>query len=383
MTDLQPLVAAVKNAQATVIDAMQDLDIAIVALEAHTNPAVPEVPTAEAPARTLTMSSDAQGTYEQFKENGWTDELLVAHGHAHWVEEDVVPEIPAGEKLNAVGLATGFNYDQYIASGWTDQALIDAGYMDAPTPAAPQVQAPVEVPDDWKPEVPPQGEKLNAAGLATGFTYAQYIDSNWTDEALIAKGWMDAPAPAVPTTPESPAAPAAPQAPVTPAPAPAIAAVPVPTSAPAVPVTSTPAPTAAASGVASAPAAEGTAFVRHPGDYEDVWDTEVPFDERIHGMTKTPKGPKINTNGKFAKRRGVTELLFNDVYNGLKAGVASGQFVRKPTSEEQSTGAPAAPQTAAPQAPVTTSAPQAPAEAQPQVVTGGIEALDNSLKDWD
>lgn len=324
--ELKALLASVEIVQLTLSDVIE-------AINAGINSAGTTAPAPAAPApvpeikRTLHMLSACPWTYEELSGGGWTDEALVASNHAEWVgaEAEVLPEVPATEMLNAVGVATGFTYDQYIGNGWSDESLIANGYMDPVMPEAPTPPAPLDSPDDW--------------------------------------GAVDTVAPPTPAQ---------------------MAATPMPPGVPA----------AAAAPTAPIAAQQATqAFQRVDGGFTDVWDIELPFDDRIHGKSKN--APKINADGRFARRRNVDAATYTAVVEGLNSLVLTGVLVspqQQPVIAGQAAAtAPAAPTTArsptAPQAPAAPkAAPVAPTTATAPVTTpsndDNMADLENKLANW-
>lgn len=95
--------------------------------------APPAPPTAPQPAFTMTALAGAY-TREQYLQQGYTDDMLVAQGfmvkHAPPPNPAFVqapPPPPAGPRMTAA--ANGATYDQMRGAGWSDQQLLDAGMM--------------------------------------------------------------------------------------------------------------------------------------------------------------------------------------------------------------------------------------------------------------
>ncbi len=82
--------------------------------------------------------------------------------------------------------ANGATYESFIDAGWTKEKMVEGGYMEAPVatstvPAAPTPAAPVPAP----------AEPVMTA-KAGGITYQAYVAEGWSDEQLIASGFMEA-----------------------------------------------------------------------------------------------------------------------------------------------------------------------------------------------
>ena len=100
-------------------------------------------------------------TYEQFKQQGWTDENLISYGHARREAPPVqaapapapiaaapiapiapVPPVAQAQTKVLVMINNTFTYEQAIANGWTDETLVQNGHarwdvLPAATPVAP------------------------------------------------------------------------------------------------------------------------------------------------------------------------------------------------------------------------------------------------------
>lgn len=95
-------------------------------------------------------------------------------------------------------IATDYSYAQYIASGWTNEQLIAQGKARAKAAApAPQQQAPPpqmqQAPapqmQQQEPQVVPVAQQTgNVVMLDRQFSYAQYIQSGWTEQTLVNSG---------------------------------------------------------------------------------------------------------------------------------------------------------------------------------------------------
>jgi hypothetical protein len=168
----------------------------------------------------------APHTIEQLRAAGWSDDQIVAAGHAtRAAPAAVAPPPPAAvappppaavappppaavappppvtphtailtagpQMLPAAGATT---YQQYIAAGWTDQALIGAGYMAQPAAPAPLAIAGSVAPPPpaataaVAPPPPATGKVMLPAAGAT--TYAAYIQAGWNDAMLVQNGFM-------------------------------------------------------------------------------------------------------------------------------------------------------------------------------------------------
>ena len=163
-------------------------------------------------------------TYETLKAAGWSDEQMIAAGHAVRNEAPPPPPIittPPPPVSSTPVMLTGHSYETLKAAGWSDEQMIAAGHMAAPVvappippssatpPPAPPVPTPgastppVPVPPGATPspssvppppysgfrEVPPARVMLPAA---QGATYEQLIEKGWTDAQLIQHGMMQA-----------------------------------------------------------------------------------------------------------------------------------------------------------------------------------------------
>lgn len=266
--------------------------------------------------------------------------------------------------------AGSFSYEDYINSGWTDSALVANGMMKIEV--VPEEPAAPSAPE--APAVHPSVQQ-------------QELNSSWHGE--------------VPTPPPAPSAPAAPEAPAapTPPPAPEAPSAPTPPPAPSAPQAPEPpaAPQSSTQGGAETPDGcrwldstppqiPGREFMIKDRSYECLVDKDgALFDGRIHGQSKDDAGqaiPATRKDGTFTKKRGVDP----DLYARLLQ--EQSQILKGGTSE-------AAPQ--APQAPTPPPAPSAPAgvPTPPPPPSGGqaspgtappapanIADLEKSLSDW-
>lgn len=121
----------------------------------------------------------------------------------------------------------------------------------------------------------------------------------------------------------------------------------------------------------SVPHVPGREFIvkgRH--SYEKVVDRDhVPFDARIHGLTKEDL-PATKQDGTFKKKRGVA----NEEYERILAELTG-------KDAEQAPAAPTPPPApGAPSVPDVPSAPAAPQTAPPQ--PDNMDALKDALSDW-
>lgn len=264
--------------------------------------------------------------------------------------------------------AGSFSYEDYIESGWTDSALIANGMMK------------IEV----VPEEPAAPSAPEAPAVHPSVRQ-QELDSSWQGE--------------VPTPPPAPSAPSAPEAPVapTPPPAPQAPSAPTPPPAPSAPSAPTPPPAPAAASEDDAPDGcrwleetppqiQGREFMIKDRSYERLVDNDgALFDGRVHGQSKDDSGnsiPATRKDGTFTKKRGVDPDMYAKVLQEQSRILKGG-------SPEQ------APQ--APQAPTPPPAPSAPAgvPTPPPPPSGGqaapgtappapanMEDLEKSLSDW-
>lgn len=175
---------------------------------------------APAPAGGLTMLNGQ--SYEAFKAAGWTDEQMIAAGHATRPVVALPPPPPAPvtppppPAAPAHIMLTGQNYDQMKAAGWTDEAMIAAGHMaapvvappvppsgatpppvpGAPTPPASPPAPPAVTPSPSNPPPPPYGAYAavpparTMTPAAQGQTYEAMIAAGWTDAMLVQHGMM-------------------------------------------------------------------------------------------------------------------------------------------------------------------------------------------------
>jgi hypothetical protein len=164
----------------------------------------------------LVMKNGA--SYEAFKTAGWTDEQMIAAGHAERAAPVTPPPPPAPPVPTApthvmLPAANGVTYEAYIAAGWTDATLVSAGYMAAPvvatpvppsaatpppppgahTPVASPPAPPVATPSPSSPPPPPYdgfAKVRTMTAAAGGATYEQMIANGWTEPMLIQHGMM-------------------------------------------------------------------------------------------------------------------------------------------------------------------------------------------------
>lgn len=221
--------------------------------------------------------------------------------------------------------------------------MLDAAatVFSAPAPVAAQVFAAPKLPT------------YTMTDKAAGYTREEYHATNWTDDMLIAEGYMVASGPK---------------------PAPAIAAAPAPAIAPVVTQgTSTqaiaqqaapngaPSPHAAASPPAPAPANAAATAVQVNPAHALKDSSGLPWDARIHSGART-----INADGAWKKKKGVGEVEIARVTAELRsAGPA--QVAAPFTPLNAGAPAPAAP-------PVAAAAP-APAPAPPAPANGPIDTF--------
>lgn len=95
--------------------------------------APPAPPAGPQPAYTMTAAAGAY-TREQYLQQGYTDELLIAQGlmtksapPPNPAFTQVPPPPPAGPRMTAA--ANGATYEQMRAAGWSDDQLVSAGMM--------------------------------------------------------------------------------------------------------------------------------------------------------------------------------------------------------------------------------------------------------------
>lgn len=266
------------------------------------------------------------------------------------------------------------------------------------------------------PPAPPQMEEVKTMTDAAGsFTYEQYRESGWSDNALLANGlmkiemrkveqqgdlhpsvanqqlgeqWQPEPAPpvpeapaapSVPPVPETPKAPDVPPVPSTPEPPtpPSVPGVPTPPPAPSAPAAPQPNAEGPAAGlpdglreVEQVPHVQGREFMIKGRSFEKVVDRDhVPFDARIHGLTKDNL-PATKQDGTFKKKRGVA----NEEYEAILAQLSG-------DAQQSAPAAPTPPPApGAPSVPDVPSAPAAPQTAPPQ--PDNLDALKDALSDW-
>lgn len=267
------------------------------------------------------------------------------------------------------------------------------------------------------PPAPPQVEEVKTMTDAAGsFTYDQYREMGWSDNALLAHGlmkielrekeqpgqvhpsvanqqlgdqWQPEPAPPVPEAPAAPSVPPVPAAPqATPEPPKPPQAAPEPPAAPSVPGVPTPPPAPGAPAapqpnvegaaanlpdglreVESVPHVQGREFMIRGRSFEKVVDRDhVPFDARIRGLTKDNL-PATKQDGTFKKKRGVA----NEEYEAILAQLTGD--AQQPQSAPTPPPAPGAPSV-----PDVPSAPAAPQTAPPQ--PDNMDALKDALSDW-
>lgn len=166
-------------------------------------------------------------TYESLKGSNWTDEQMIAAGHA--VRAAAPPPPPPAPAAAAPPpppvaparvMLTGQNYEAMIGQGWTDALLIQHGHMAAPAvapPVPPSAATPppppaaptpgVSTPPAPVPSVtpspssvpPPPYEAYRAVPparamlpAAAGASYEDLIKAGWTDAMLVQHGMMQA-----------------------------------------------------------------------------------------------------------------------------------------------------------------------------------------------
>lgn len=121
------------------------------------------------------------------------------------------------------------------------------------------------------------------------------------------------------------------------------------------------------------PHVQGREFMIKGRSFEKVVDRDhVPFDARIHGLTKDNL-PATKQDGTFKKKRGVA----NEEYEAILAQL-SGQEGDQQQSSPAAPTPPPAP--AAPSVPDVPSALAAPQTAPPQ--PDNMDALKDALSDW-
>jgi hypothetical protein len=162
---------------------------------------------------TLTMLNGAD--YAAYKAAGWSDDQMIAAGHATRAAAPPPPPVaavappppPVASGPTMTALAGGMTRDQFIAAGWTDEALIAGGYMTAsvvappvpPSPAAPPPPPSVPIPSvstgapatpSPSSPPPPPYSAFRMLPAAQNATYDQLKAGGWTDEQMIQHGMM-------------------------------------------------------------------------------------------------------------------------------------------------------------------------------------------------
>ncbi len=100
-------------------------------------------------------------------------------------EQGTAPALPSPVTRTMTEKAKGAPYADFVSQNWTDEALIEQGYMLPPEPVAPP-SGPVEVP------IPPPPTPIKTmTAKAGGVPYADHIAKGWTDDQLIANGYME------------------------------------------------------------------------------------------------------------------------------------------------------------------------------------------------
>lgn len=113
------------------------------------------------PAKKKLIMIDKQYTYEQYAQT-WTDEQLVAAGHARW-DEPVTPPTPVPSSPQGPGPSAPAPAPQQVSS--------------APAPVPPVTPTP--------PSVPPVKKVMV---MKNGSNPQDWYDGGWTDEQIIAEG---------------------------------------------------------------------------------------------------------------------------------------------------------------------------------------------------
>lgn len=119
------------------------------------------------------------------------------------------PPAPGTGAASAPNMLTGMDYAEAIKAGWTDALLIQHGHMAAPQLAPPPPPAAVQAPPPpptvvtpatgvlapppppaavQAPPPPPAGPQMTAK--AGTMTYQDFIGKGWTDAALRSEGYM-------------------------------------------------------------------------------------------------------------------------------------------------------------------------------------------------
>ena len=169
-------------------------------------------------------------SYEAFKTAGWSDDQMIAAGHALRAAPPPPPPAPTappsgGPVYTMTASANGSTREAMLAIGWTDEALIAAGYMTVQAPAvAPPPPIGVVPPPPGtahtqgaaassgaplppganggatqspsNPPPPPYGGYMAAGGTAPPPSVPQYrmteAAQGQTREAMLGAGWSDA-----------------------------------------------------------------------------------------------------------------------------------------------------------------------------------------------
>lgn len=132
---------------------------------------VPEVPAVPVPPKAKVyeyLNTGKSGTsLDAFREQGWSDDLLVEHGYAEKVEvieaEDEVPDVPTPPKDEVPEVPV--------------KAAVEAKTPEVPA----KVEASIYLID---------GIQYKEAGKAAGCTRAKFLDKGWADEDLIKEGYI-------------------------------------------------------------------------------------------------------------------------------------------------------------------------------------------------
>jgi hypothetical protein len=167
-------------------------------------------------------------TYEALKAGGWSDDQMIAAGHAVRQAPPAAPSppVPSTPAAPAALVMTGaYTYEALKAGGWSDDQMIAAGHATRP---APVVAAPLPPSNATPPAVPvaptlpasithgtaggagappppsvtpspssytgfmqaPAGPTLTAAAVAQGYTYDALKGAGWTDAQMIQQGLL-------------------------------------------------------------------------------------------------------------------------------------------------------------------------------------------------
>lgn len=176
---------------------------------------------APAPVATGGLVMKNGQSYDAFKAAGWSDDQMIAAGHAERPAPPPAPLPPPPPAASAAHvMLLGQPYDDMIKAGWTDALLIEHGHMAAPVvappvppsgaalpppPPAPTPGASTSAAPPPPPSVtpspsnpppppysdfakPPAGKTMTPA--AGGAAYEDLIKAGWTDAQLIQHGMM-------------------------------------------------------------------------------------------------------------------------------------------------------------------------------------------------